>query len=67
VGDTQKVILLKTGNNIASTARFTDFKIKLLEAMEKKDPAKAVKKLCVAESKGLATALDNLSKSTYTS
>ena len=57
---TQKVILLKTGNNVASTARFTDFKIKLLEAMDQKDPAKAVKKLCVAESKGLRKQFDSL-------
>ena len=36
----------KTGNNVASSARFTTFKIKLLEALEKKDSTAAVLKLC---------------------
>ena len=56
----KNVILLKTTNNVASTARFTDFKIKLLEAMNQKEPAKAVKKLCVAENKGLRKQFDSL-------
>jgi Telomere resolvase len=56
----EKVILLKTGNNVASSSRFTDFKSKLLEAMEKKDPAKAVKRLCRAENKGLRKQFDSL-------
>ena len=56
----QNVILLKTGNNVASTVRFTDFKIKLLEAMNQKEPTKAIKKLCVAENKGLRKQFDSL-------
>jgi len=57
---TEKVILFKTGNNVAASSRFSDFKSKLLEATEKKDPAKVVKKLCVAENKGLRKQFDSL-------
>jgi len=56
----QNVILLKTGNNVASSSRFSDFKSKLLEVREKKDPAKVVKKLCVAENKGLRKQFESL-------
>jgi hypothetical protein len=49
----KKVILLRTTNNVASASRFADFKSKLREAMENKDPVKALKKLCVAENKAL--------------
>ena len=57
---TEKVILFKTGNNVAASSRFSNFKSKLLEAREKKDPAKVVKKLCVAENKGLRKQFDSL-------
>jgi hypothetical protein len=53
-------ILIKTGNNVASSARFTTFKVKLLEALEKKDSTAAVRRLCLAEHKALRKQFDSL-------
>jgi hypothetical protein len=50
----------KIANNVASASRFTDFKTKLREAMEKNDPVKTLQKLCVAENKGLRKQFQSL-------
>lgn len=47
----QNVTLIQTSSKVASTSRFQEFRVKLVEAMDKKDPVKAVEKLCRAENR----------------
>ena len=47
----QSVAPVQTPSKVASTDRFKEFRVKLAEAMDKKDPAKAVEKLCRAENR----------------
>ena len=51
---------VKKMNNVVPTARFNLFKVKLLEAKNKKDPIKAILKLCVEESKDLRKQFESL-------
>lgn len=52
--------LIKTGNNVASSSRFTTFKVNLLEALEKKNSTAAVQRLCLTEHKALRKQFDSL-------
>jgi len=56
----QNAVKGKKLNNVVSTARFTIFKEKLLEAKTQKDPDEAILKLCQDESKDLRKQFDNL-------
>jgi len=47
----QNVRTIQMPSKVASNDRFKEFRVKLAEAMDKKDPAKAAEKLCRAENK----------------
>ena len=56
----QNVILIQTPSKVASTGRFKVFRAKLAEAMDKKDPVKAVEKICKAENRKFRKQFDSM-------
>ncbi len=56
----QNVRPIQTPSKVASNDRFKEFRVNLAEAMDKKDPAKAVAKLCTAENRRFRKQFDSM-------
>lgn len=56
----QNVRPIQTPSKVASNDRFKEFRVNLAEAMDKKDPAKAVEKLCKAENRRFRKQFDSM-------
>ena len=56
----QNVSPIQIPSKVASTSRFQEFRVKLAEAMDKKDPVKSVEKLCRAENRKFRKQFDSL-------
>jgi len=56
----QNVRPIQIPSKVASTDRFKIFRVNLTEAMDKKDPAKAVAKLCKAENRKFRKQFDSM-------
>lgn len=56
----QNVRLSQTPSKVASTDRFKVFRVNLAEAMDKKDPVKAVERLCKTENRKFRKQFDSM-------
>jgi hypothetical protein len=56
----QNVRAIQMPSKVASNDRFKEFRMNLLEAMDKKDPAKAMEKICRAENRKFRKQFDSM-------